>query len=170
MSIFLYFWEKIKRYHFSYFEYLSKNSPKLNQNYYWLWVYFGISVSNGQIRTTVLNYTVYLMHGSMQKKWIQKRLFTLISGGFVIPVKILLLHKHSGSLTSNYSKGLTLSSSLKAKSFFLSLNTWEEFFCRNFYDLSRSLALISSTNQLYNWNWQPCRLLRWDRVDNADSH
>ena len=58
LSIFLYFWEKIKRYHFSYFEYLSKNSPKLNQNYYWLWVYFGISVSNGQIRITVLNYTV----------------------------------------------------------------------------------------------------------------
>ena len=58
LSIFLYFWEKIKRYHFSYFEYLSKNSPKLNQNYYWLWVYFGLSVSNGQIRITVLNYTV----------------------------------------------------------------------------------------------------------------
>ena len=32
---------------------------KLNQNYYWLWVYFGISVSNGQIRITVFNYTVY---------------------------------------------------------------------------------------------------------------
>ena len=58
LSIFLYFWEKIMRYHFSYFEYLSKNSPKLNQNCYWLWVYFGISVSNGQIRITVLNYTV----------------------------------------------------------------------------------------------------------------
>ena len=43
-------------------EYLSKNSPKLNQNYYWLWVYFGISVSNGQIRITVLNYTVLETH------------------------------------------------------------------------------------------------------------
>ena len=62
LSIFLYFWEKIKRYHFSYFEYSSSNSPKLNQNYYWLWVYFGISVSNGQIRITVLNYTVLLMN------------------------------------------------------------------------------------------------------------
>jgi hypothetical protein len=31
---------------------------KLNQKYYWLWVYFEISVSNGQIRITVLNYTV----------------------------------------------------------------------------------------------------------------
>ena len=58
LSIFLYFREKIKRYHFSYFEYLSKNSHKLNQNYYWLWFYFGISVSNGQIRITVFNYTV----------------------------------------------------------------------------------------------------------------
>ena len=35
---------------------------KLNQNYYWLWVYFGLSVSNGQIRITVLNYTVPLRH------------------------------------------------------------------------------------------------------------
>ena len=60
LSIFLYLWEKIKRYHYSYFEYLSKNSPKLNQNYYWFWVYFGLSVSNGQIRITVLNYTVVI--------------------------------------------------------------------------------------------------------------
>ena len=58
LSKFLYFWEKIKRRHFSYFEYLSKNSPKLNQNYYWLWVYLGLSVSNGQIPIAVLNYTV----------------------------------------------------------------------------------------------------------------
>ena len=62
LSTFLYFWEKIKRYHLSNFEYLSYNSPKLNQNYYWLWVYFGFSVSNGQIRITVLNYTVALSH------------------------------------------------------------------------------------------------------------
>ena len=58
ISIFLYFWGKTKRYHLSYFEYLSYNSPKLTQNYYWLWVYFGILVSNGQIRITVFNYTV----------------------------------------------------------------------------------------------------------------
>ena len=34
----------------------------VNQNYYWLWVYFGLSVSNGQIRITVLNYTVEITH------------------------------------------------------------------------------------------------------------
>ena len=31
LSTFSYFWEKVKRYHFSYFEYLSENSPKLNR-------------------------------------------------------------------------------------------------------------------------------------------
>ena len=37
-----------------------------------------------------------------RKKQTQKRLFTLISGGFVIPVKILLLHKHSVSKCFTY--------------------------------------------------------------------
>ena len=53
LSIFLYFWEKIKRYHFLYFEYLSKNSPKLNQNYYWLWVYFGLLCGRHVIKKAI---------------------------------------------------------------------------------------------------------------------
>ena len=57
VNIFVFLREN-KEVSFSYFEYLSLNSPKVNQNYYWLWVYFGISVSNCQIRITVLNYTV----------------------------------------------------------------------------------------------------------------
>ena len=37
---------------------LKSTDTEINQNYYWLWVYFGLSVSNGQICITVLNYTV----------------------------------------------------------------------------------------------------------------
>ena len=81
LSIFLYFWEKIRRYHFSYFEYLSWNIPKLNQNYYLLWVYFGLSVSNGQICITVLNYTViYIyLHCVRRLLWSTTTLDTLMS-------------------------------------------------------------------------------------------
>ena len=58
LSIFWYFWEKIKKHNFLYSEHLRQNSPKVNQNYYWLWVFFGLSIFNCQIRITVLNYTV----------------------------------------------------------------------------------------------------------------
>ena len=54
----LIFLKENKEVSFWYFEYFNQNSPKLNQNYYWLWVFFGLSISNGQIRITVLNYTV----------------------------------------------------------------------------------------------------------------
>ena len=63
LSIFWYFWEKIKKHNFLYSEHLRQNSPKVNQNYYWLWVFFGLSISNCQIRITVLNYTVSKMNG-----------------------------------------------------------------------------------------------------------
>ena len=58
----LIFLRENKEVSFFHFEHLRQNSPKLNRSYYWLWVFFGLSISNCQIRITVLNYTVRRIH------------------------------------------------------------------------------------------------------------
>ena len=43
-------------------------NPPINQNYSWLWENFEVSVSNCQIRITVLNYTVLYCHEAVRRK------------------------------------------------------------------------------------------------------
>ena len=83
-----YIWEKIRRHIFFYFEHLSWNSLKLNQNYYWLWAFFGLSISNNQIRITVLNYTVVFTQASKMFGCLISPFFQKVFDNYAVTVMI----------------------------------------------------------------------------------